>query len=130
MKPLLLTICCLVGIFLLLPIFTWLAAFKPLIIAFICILGLLALSIADNWRHYAASIDSDETVFGAASANAEMQPLINDPVIGGSDKSNTTTGGGVTSRRPLRKISTPENRKHNSTKCIKTGSTASVEQVG
>jgi len=49
--------------------------------------------------------------FDAASATAEKQPLIKDPIIDGSD-SDTTKGGGVTSRRPLPRISTPVNLKN------------------
>ena len=56
--------------------------------------------------------------FGPASADAEKQPLVDDPTIDGSD-SDTTTGGGVTSRRPLPRISTPVTRKTTETKCNK-----------
>ena len=98
MKPLILTISYLVGIFLLLPILTWLAAFKPIIIATVLILGLLALSVADNWRHYAASID-DALDFDTPSGDTEKQPLIKDPMVNGSDDT-TKLGGGLVHHRP------------------------------
>ena len=98
MNPLLLTISHQVG-FLLLQILTWLAAFKPIIIATVLILGLLALSVADNWRHYAASID-DALDFDTPSGDTEKQPLIKDPMVNGSDDT-TKLGGGLVHHRPL-----------------------------
>jgi hypothetical protein len=88
MKPLILTVSCLVGLFTLLPILAWVAAFHPYIIATLFILGCLALSLAENWRQFAASID-EGLDFGSASATAEKQPLINDPMVNGCHSKTT-----------------------------------------
>lgn len=128
MKPLILTISCLVGIFLLLPIFSWLAAFKPVIIATICILGLIALSVADNWRHYASSID-EGLDFDTASADAEKQPLIKDPMVGGSDDT-TKSGGGLVHHRPPSQNFNTRKIQNTETKCISAGSGAGASRVG
>ena len=128
MKPLILTISCLVGIFLLLPIFSWLAAFKPIIIATVLILGLLALSVADNWRHYAASID-DALDFDTPSGDTEKQPLIDDPSIGGSDDT-TKSGGGLVHHRPPSQNFNTRKIQNTETKCVSAGSGAGASLVG
>ena len=128
MKPLSLTISYLVGIFLLLPIFTWLAAFKPIIIATVLTLGLLALSVADNWRHYAASID-DALDFDTPSGDTEKQPLIDDPSIGGSDDT-TKSGGGLVHHRPPSQNFNTRKIQNTETKCVSAGSGAGAPLVG
>ena len=109
MNPLLLTMSHLVGI-LTSSILTCAAAFTPYIILIVCLIGLLVLACVPGWMREAKLLDEALNNFDAASATAEKQPLIKDPTIDGSD-SDTTKGGGVTSRRPLSKISTPVNLK-------------------
>ena len=128
MKPLILTISCLVGIFLLLTIFSWLAAFKPIIIATVLILGLLALSVADNWRHYAASID-DALDFGTPSGDTEKQPLIKDPMVSGSDDT-TKSGGGLVHHRPPSQNFNTRKIQNQETKCVSAGSGVGASRVG
>lgn len=108
MNPLILTIAPQVGL-LLQTIFSLAAAFTPYIILTICLIGLLILACVPGWMREAKLLD-EALDFGPASADAEKQPLIKDPSVNGSD-SDTTKGGGVTSRRPLPEISTPVNLK-------------------